>query len=457
MPVSLRTMPRALPTAGRPEDVLAHMGPGTDVILPLANGEPVGLLDALEAGNERLSGVRVHQMHALQDRPYLHGAFGDRLRHVSYFLSGATRQAYWEGGCDLVPNHFSEMPRLLEVATAHPIVLAAASPPDRAGYFSLGTNADYVASLIGKVPFFLEVNARMPRTFGLNQVHASQLSGYCESDRALVEVPPAQPDERDRAIAAAIVERVPDGATLQVGIGGIPNAVLDALRDHRDLGIHTELLADGIVDLVEAGVATGVRKQLRRNKVEATFCLGTQRLYDWLHDNGAVELLPVDLVNDPRRIAREDDFISINATTEVDLYGQCASETIAGRYWSSSGGQADFARGAMYSTRGQAFIVLHSTTSKGRSRIRARLTAGSVVTTLKNTVDNVVTEHGIARLRGASLAERARRLIAIADPAHREQLEREAHEAGILRGGGGAAAGGRGPESRTAHATAPTG
>src|SRR5215217_4651827 len=303
-------MPRVLPAAGRPEDVLAHVGPDADVILPLANGEPVGVVDVLEREHERLSGVRVHQMHALQDRPYLHGAFGDRLRHVSYFLSGATRQAYWEGGCDLVPNHFSEMPRLLEVSTSRPIVLAAASPPDRAGYFSLGTNADYVASLIGKVPFFLEVNERMPRTFGLNQIHVSQLLGYCEADRPLVEVAPAAPDERDRAIAAAIV------------------------------------------DLVEAGVATGVRKQLRRNKVEATFCLGTQRLYDWLHDNGAVELLPVDLVNDPRRIAREEDFISINATTEVDLYGQCASETIAGRYWSSSGGQADFARGAMYSPRG---------------------------------------------------------------------------------------------------------
>src|SRR6185436_11903920 len=282
-------------------------------------------------------------------------------------------------------------------------------------------------------PFFLEVNERMPRTFGLNQVHASQLLGYCVADRPLVEVPPATPDERDRRIAAFIVERIPDGATLQVGIGGVPNAVLEGLIGHRDLGIHTELLADGIVDLVEAGVATGVRKQLRRNKVEATFCLGTQRLYDWLHDNGAVELLPVDLVNDPRRIAREEDFISINATTEVDLYGQCASETIAGRYWSSSGGQADFARGAMYSPRGQAFIVLHSTTSSGRSRIRMRLTEGSVVTTIKNTVDHVVTEHGIARLRGASLAERARRLIAVADPAHREDIAREAHEAGMLR------------------------
>jgi acyl-CoA hydrolase len=425
-------MTRPLPPAVPAEDVLRHVEPGTDLILPLANGEPVGLLDVLEEHHERLSRVRVHQMHALHERPYIRGEFGDRLRHVSYFLSGATREAYWAGGCDLVPNHFSEMPQLLRKVTERPLVLAAASPPDAHGHFSLGTNADYVAALIGRVPFFLEVNARMPRTFGHNQIHVSQVLGWCEADRALEEVAPAAPDERDRAIAASIVERVPDRATLQVGIGGVPNAVLEGLRDHKDLGIHTELLTDGIVDLVERGVVTGTHKRLRRNKIEATFCLGTQRLYDWLNDNGAVELLPVDHVNDPRRIARQEDFISINATTEVDLYGQCASETIAGRYWSSSGGQADFARGAMYSPGGQAFIVLHSTTRSGRSRIRTRLTEGSVVTTLKNTVDNVVTEHGIARLRGASLAERARRLIAIADPGHREQLEREAHEAGIL-------------------------
>jgi acyl-CoA hydrolase len=347
------------------------------------------------------------------------------------------------------------MPQLLESSTRHPIVLAAASPPDAHGYFSLGTNADYCAALIGRMPFFLEVNHRMPRTFGLNQVHASQLLGYCEADRPLVEVAPAQPDARDRSIAAAIVERIPDGATLQIGIGGIPNAVLEALRDHRGLGIHTELLADGIVDLVERGVATGVHKQLRRNKVEATFCLGTQRLYEWLDDNGAVELLPVDLVNDPRRIAREAGFISINATTEVDLYGQCASETIAGRYWSSSGGQADFARGAMYSPGGQAFIVLHSTTSAGRSRIRVNLTEGSVVTTLKNTVDHVVTEWGIAKLRGRSLAERARALIAIAHPDHRDALERESRAAGMLRSTSPARHGGL--AERRAHASGPTG
>src|SRR5215217_6513152 len=377
-------MPRALPSAGRPEDVLAHVAPGTDVILPLANGEPVSLMDTLEGRAGALEAVRVHQMHALHERPYIHGAYGDHLHHVSYFLSAATREAFWNGACDLVPNHFSEMPQLLRQSTRNPLVLAAASPPDRHGYFSLGTNADYVAALIGQVPFFLEV-----------------------------------------------IDQIPDRATLQIGIGGIPNAVLDGLRGHRGLGIHTELLAEGIVDLVECGAVTGTHKLLRRNKVEATFCLGTQRVYDWLHDNGAVELLPVDLVNDPRRIAKEPDFMSINATTEVDLYGQCASETIAGRYWSSSGGQADFARGAMYSDGGKAFIVLHSTTSRGESRIRLHLSEGSVVTTLKNTVDHVVTEWGIAKLRGRSLADRGA-LIAIAHPQHREQLERDAIAAGLL-------------------------
>src|SRR4051794_23681702 len=412
--------------------VLDYVPSGADLIVPLANGEPVAVLDALEAHGDHLSGVRVHQMHALHERPYLRGVFGERLRHVSYFLSAATRQAYWDGHIDLVPANFSEMPVLLREATRCDLVIAAASPPDAHGHFTLGTNADYVAALIGRVPFFLEVNASMPRTFGLNQIHVSQVAGWTECDHPLVPVPVAEPDERDTRIASHVVEHIADGATLQVGIGGVPNAVMAALRDHRDLGVHTELVSDGIMDLVECGAVTGTRKQERPNKVVATFALGTQRLYDWLHDNGAVEMLPVDFVNDPRVIARERDFISINATTEVDLMGQCASETVAGRYWSSSGGQADFARGAMYSEGGKGFIVLRSTTSSGRSRIRARLTEGSAVTTLKNTVDHVATEHGVAKLRGRSIADRARALIAIAHPDHREALEREAAEVGLL-------------------------
>jgi acyl-CoA hydrolase len=418
-----------------PEALLDHIPPGADVIVPMACGEPVTLIDTLEREHERLHDVRVHQMHALHDRPYIHGAYPGHLRHVSYFLSAATRPAYWAGQCDLVPNNFSEMPALLQMCTGCSVVVAAASPPDRHGHFSLGTNAEYVARLIGRVPFFLEVNPNMPRTFGLNQIHMTQIAGWTEADYPLVEVPAIVPDARDQAIADLIVERIPDRATLQVGIGGVPNAVMSSLHGHKELGIHTELLADGIMDLVERGVVTGTHKETRPNKVVTTFALGSRALYDWMDQNASVEMLPVDIVNDPRRIAREKRFVSINATTEVDLYGQCASETVAGRYWSSSGGQADFARGAMYSEGGRAFIVLHSTTGKGRSRIRVRLTEGSVVTTLKNTVDHVVTEHGIAELRGVPIAERARRLIGIAAPEHREELERDAVEAGILGAG----------------------
>ncbi|MFS8482419.1 MAG: acetyl-CoA hydrolase/transferase C-terminal domain-containing protein [Acidimicrobiia bacterium] len=418
-----------------PEAVLDHVADGDDIIVPLANGEPVSVVDALEAGaaEGRFRGVRIHQMHALHDRPYLHGTMRDRLLHVSYFLSPVTRPAFHERGCELVPNHFSEVPRLLRETTKCSLVVAAAAPMDRHGYFSLGTNCDYVAPFIGRVPFFLEVNHRMPRTFGRNQVHVSQVVGWTEVDRPLVEVPPVEPTEVDHAIARLVAERVPDGATIQVGIGSIPNALLVALRDHRDLGVHTELLSDGLIDLVDRGVVTGTRKRLRTGKIVTTFCLGTRKLYDFLDQNPAVEMLPVDHVNDPRVIGQEPCFVSINATTEIDLIGQCASETVAGRYWSSSGGQADFARGAMYSEHGRGFIVLHSTAAGGEvSRIRATLTPGSVVTTIKNTVDHVVTEYGVAEMRGRSISERARALISIAHPRFRDELTAEAKALGYI-------------------------
>jgi acyl-CoA hydrolase len=313
------------------------------------------------------------------------------------------------------------------------MVLAAAAPMDRHGYFSLGTNCDYVAPFIGSVPFFLEVNERMPRTFGRNQLHASQVAGWTEVDRPLVEIARSEPSAIDKQIAAHVAERIPDGATIQAGIGSIPHALLAELHGHRDLGVHTELLSDGLMDLVDRGVVTGTRKRLNPGKIVTTFALGTQRLYDFLHENPAVELLPVDYVNDPRVIAQEECFVSINATTEVDLIGQCASETIGGRYWSSSGGQADFARGAMYSPRGIAFVVLPSTAAHGDvSRIRATLTPGSIVTTLKNTVDHVVTEYGVADMRGRSISERARALIGIAHPRFRDELVAQARELDYL-------------------------
>ncbi|MFC7756453.1 acetyl-CoA hydrolase/transferase family protein [Tsukamurella soli] len=401
--------------------------------MPNANGEAVHVLDALEANADLLEGVRIHQMHALRERPYINGEFGDHLRHVSYFLAPATRKAFHRGQCDLVPNQFSEIPSILRIATKRTLGLAASSLPDSRGYFSLGTNCDYTASLIGRAPFFLEANAQMPRTYGENQVHISQVAGWTEVDYPLIGHDPVPPSAIDEVIAALVAERIPDGATIQAGIGGMPNALLAMLRDHHELGVHTELMSDGLIDLIQSGVVTGTRKKLRRNKVVTTFALGSQRLYDFLHENSIVDLAPVDWVNDPRTIAREPNFVSINATTEVDFYGQCASETIAGNYYSSSGGQPDFARGAMYSEGGQGFIVLQSATRDGKtSKIRPQLSPGSVVTTNKNLVDKIVTEHGVAELRGKSLSERARALIAIAAPQFREELTAAAREMALL-------------------------
>lgn len=413
--------------------VLELIEPGSQLIVPLANGEPTAVLDAIEeaAAAGALEGVRVHQMHVLHDRPYLRGEYGDSLRHISYFLSHITRPYFAAGTIGLVPSHFSEVYALMRSRASDPLVLCAASPPDRHGYFSLGVSADYAASFIGRARFFLEVTDAMPRTFGRNQIHHSQVAGWCRSDRGLIEVQPSKSSDDDRRIAELIAERIPNGATIQTGIGAIPNAIMAALEDHRDLGVHTELLSDGVVGLIERGVVNGVRKQINRTKTVGTFALGTQHLNDFLHENTAVELHAVRYVNDPRLIAQERDFVSINATLSVDFLGQCASETIGGRYYSSSGGQNDFARGAVYSHGGQGFVVLHSITSDGQSRIVPQLAAGDVVTTPKNTVDKVVTEFGVAELRGRTIAERAEALIAIAHPDHRDELASAARRNGL--------------------------
>ncbi len=420
-------MTTAPPTApNQPADVLDHVTPGTQIIVPLANGEPTAVLDALEAAaaasDDRVDDVRIHQMHAIHDRPYLRGEYGTRLKNISYFLSHVTRPQFAAGHVGLVPAHFSEVYALMRMRTDDPLVVAAASPPDRHGYFSLGVSADYTASFIGRSRMFLEVTDAMPRTFGRNQVHMSQVVGWCRSDRPLVEMAPVEPGPTDCKIAELVAERIPDGATIQTGIGAIPNAIMTSLADHRDLGIHTELLSDGVIDLMESGVVNGVKKRLNRTKTVGTFALGTARLHEFLHENTAIELHAVRYVNDPRIIANETNFVSINATLTVDFLGQCASETIGGRYYSSSGGQNDFARGAMYSDGGQGFVVLHSTTSNGASRIVPQLAAGDVVTTPKNTVDKIVTEYGVAELRGKSIKERAEALIAIAHPDHRDEL-----------------------------------
>lgn len=407
--------------------------PFADLILPLGHGEPRLLLDWLEEEHKQLERVKIHQILPVQQRDYMYGKMKGHLTHVSYFLSGANRQAYLDGHIELVPNVFHEMPKILRQSTHLSAVLAVVSPIDEHGYFSLGTQAEYISPLIGKVPFYVEVNEHMPRTFGSNQIHISQVKGYVEHHEPLIEVPEPRIREADLQIADFIAERVRDGDTLQIGIGSIPNAVTHKLKHHRSLGLHSELISDGIVDLVKAGVIDGSAKMTNRGKLIGTFALGTERLHRFLHHNPVIELLPVDIVNHPMEIAKEDNIVSINATTEVDFYGQCASETIGGTYYSSTGGQADFARAVHFAKRGRGYICMHSTAKNGEvSRIMPHLTKGSVVTTSKNDVDHIVTEYGVAKLYGKSIQARTEALIQIAHPKFREKLTFEAKRLGFI-------------------------
>lgn len=424
---------------GTAEDVGRLLHDHMDVVVPIANGEPPAVMDAIERAvvTRGLEDVQVHQMHALHDRPYLHGQVPG-MRHVSYFLSHVTRPLVPQGHVDVIPAHFSEVPDLLEDrrVEGRDQLLVAAAGPDEDGLFSLGLSSDYAGTLLPTdVPIFLETNARMPFTRGDNGLPASRIAGWCRgADQPLVEVAPVVPSDRDRTIAGHVVERVPDGATLQAGIGAVPDAVLRFLTDHRDLGIHTELITDGFMDLVESEAVTNARKpdDMGRGVATTTFALGSQRLFDWLDEGAPVRFENVSRVNDPRRIAWMPDMVSINATTEIDFFGQCASETVNGRLWSGSGGQVDFARGAMYAG-GQGFIVLPSTARDGMiSRIRPSLTPGSLVTTHKNTVDHVVTEYGVASLRGRPVRERAHALIELAHPDFRGWLRAEARRMGIV-------------------------
>lgn len=414
-------------------DLLKLIEQDADIIVPLANGEPILLLDMLEENYTKLRNVKIHQMLTLREREYILGEMKGHLSHVSYFLSGATRRAYHDRTIELVPNVFHEVPRMLKEITKMSMVMAVASPMDAHGYFSLGTQADYISEFIGHVPFVLEVNKHMPRTYGENQIHISQITGYVEYDAPLSEESTPPISEKDLKIAEFVTDEINNGDTLQIGIGAIPNAVMSMLKNHRNLGIHTEMLPDGIVDLVESGAVDGTQKYTNKGKIIATFAYGTKRLYDFIHENPSIEFLPVSLVNDPRELAKEQRLVSINATTEIDLYGQCASETVAGRYYSSTGGQADFARGVRFAEHGKGFICMHAAAKNDTiSRIKTQLTAGSVVTTSKNDIDHIVTEYGIARLYGKSLSERAKSLIEIAHPAFREELLFDGKKAGVL-------------------------
>lgn len=414
------------------EEILSILAKYDHIIVSMGNGEPDYILNLIDENPHVFSNSTLHQILEMKDRRYIQGEHPN-IRYVSYFLNGFSRKAYQKGACDLIPNHFHQMPKLLTQTAPNPVVVCQTSPMDEDGYFSLGAAADYTAYFIGKAPFVIQVNNHVPRTNGVNKIHISQVAGFIRHDQPLHELPNIPVSDIDKKIASYVAERIDDGATLQVGIGGIPNAVVGLLKDHRDLGIHTEMLTDGVYELVQQGVVTGAKKNTHPGKIIATFALGSKNLYDFMDQNNGIEMLTVDQVNDPRNIAKEDNMVAINATTEVDFYGQCASETIGGKYYSSTGGQADFGTGVRFAKNGKGFICLYSTAKNDTiSKIKPILTPGSVVTTSKNDVDYIVTEYGIAQLKGTSISERTKALINIAHPKFREELTFEAKKLDFL-------------------------
>lgn len=411
-----------------PADAVAVVADGDTVVLPIGAGEAPALLHALSERRRALRGVTVFQLLPLARAGYFDPDTVDNVRHSTAFIGGTSREGAAAGWVDYCPAHFSEIPELIRRRLlACDVVFARTSAMDQHGYFSLGLSADYTMAAISVArAVVLEVNPAIPFCYGDCHVHISQVAALVESTDPIVELPAPSIGPVEQAIGRHVADLIPDGATLQIGIGAIPDAVVQQLGDKNDLGVHTEMVGDGILSLIESGVVTNARKNLQPGKMMATFALGSRRLYEYLHRNPAIEMHPVDVTNDPYLAGRHDCLHSINGTLQVDLLGQCGSESLGPRPYSGTGGQVDFVRAANRSRGGRSIIVLPSTARDGRvSRIVASLTPGTHVTTGKNEVDHVVTEHGVAHLRGRSARARAQALIDIAHPGFRDALRED--------------------------------
>lgn len=410
-----------------PREAVDLIHDGETIVIPTAAGEPPTLLTELSERRREFHGVIVAQILATQPFGYFDPATEDHVRHRAFFLGSASRRALRSGYGDVVPTYFSEIPALMRAGVLPvDVVWSTCSTPDEGGYVHLGLSADYTMAAIGQArTVVLEIHPLVPRTPGQCRVHLSDVSAVIESRGDLTEAAPsAEIGPVATALAEYVAELVPDGATLQIGNGTIPDAIVKQLGHKRDLGIHTEMIGDGLLDLIESGAVTNELKTRHHGRTVTTFALGSQRLYRWLDANPSVLMLPVDLVNDPYLAGQNDRLHAINATLQVDLAGQCGSESLGAVPYSGTGGQVDFVRAANRSRGGKSFLVLPSTAKQGTvSRITTVLAPGTHVTTSKNDVDHVVTEYGVAHLRGRSLSERAHALIAIAHPDFRAELK----------------------------------
>jgi acyl-CoA hydrolase len=412
------------------QEALSVLKPGNNVFIQTASAAPQQLIKAMVENADRLSNVSIYHMHTEGATPYAKPEYKGIFNTHCFFIAGNMREAVNAGNADYIPVFLSEIPALfrkkiipIDVALLH------VSPPDKHGYCSLGVSVDVALSVIENVKYIIaQVNPNMPRTHGDGMIHASKFSALVKVNDPIPEIALGDPDETEVKIADYVAGLVDDGATMQMGIGKIPNAVLSKLGNHKKLGIHSEMFSDGVIDLIEKGVITGEMKKKHPHKVIGGFVQGTKRLYDYINDNPLFELHDAAYVNDTYVIMQNPKVTAINSAVEIDLTGQVCADSIGFHLYSGVGGQMDFIRGASLSEEGKPIIAMPSTTLKGVSKIVSTLKTGSGVVTTRAHVHYVVTEYGIANLYGKNIKQRIKELINISHPNHREILTKEAFD-----------------------------
>ena len=412
-----------------PEDAVSKVRSGQRVFIGSGAAEPQLLVKALAKRGPELADTQITHILTLGVAPYADPKLEDGFRHNALFIGPNVREAVAEGRADFTPVFLSEVPRLFRHGKMPiDVALIQVAPPDEHGYCSYGVSVDVTKAAAESAGYVIaEVNPNMPRTLGDCFIHINSIDELVPSDMPILEAPAGQVDDIAKQIGQHIADLIQDGSTLQLGIGTIPDAVLSCLGDKKDLGIHSEMISDGVIDLVEKGVINGSRKNIHTGKIVASFAIGTRRLYDFIDNNPMCEFHPSEFTNDPFRIAENDRVVAINSALQVDLTGQVCADSLGTYFYSGIGGQVDFIRGASRSHQGRPIIALPSTAGDGEvSRIVPTLTPGAGVVTSRGDVHYVVTEYGIADLHGKTIRERAMALIHIAHPDHREQLMEEA-------------------------------
>jgi len=418
-----------------PDEAVKRIRPGQRIFVGTGCAEPLQLVQALTRRATELPDTEIIHLLTFGDAPYAHREMTQYFRVNSFFIAENVRNIIQEGLGDYTPIHLSDVPKLFDSGKLPlDVALIQVAPPDERGMCSLGVSVDIVKSAAENASLVIaQVNPNMPRTLGDSFLHVYDMDALVPVDDPLIEVAPMEVDDRIRQIAENVASLVEDGCTLEVGIGRIPQALLGFLKEKKDLGIHTEMISDRIVDLLECGAVNGSRKSVDRGKVVTSFCLGTKRLYEYIDNNPAISFHPTEYVNDPSVISRQHKMVAVNVALEVDLTGQVCADSLGSRFFSGVGGQVDFNRGAAKAPGGKAIIAMPSTAKGGAvSRIVTRLTPGAGVVTTRASAHYVVTEYGVAYLHGKSIQERALALISIAHPKFRAQLVREAVEAKYL-------------------------